>query len=72
MNQKALEIAKIDVNTKVDNGTIIIENGKLTGVLIDGPMSLIDMAFGEVSLDDKIKALMSAQEICFKHGLTTR
>ena len=71
VNQRALEIAKIDVNTKVDNGTIIIENGKLTGVLIDGPMSLIDMAFGEVSLDDKIKALMSAQEICFKHGLTT-
>ena len=71
VNQRALEIAKIDVNTKVDNGTIIIENGKLTGVLIDGPMSLIDRAFGEVSLDDKIKALMSAQEICFKHGLTT-
>ena len=71
VNQRALEIAKIDDNTKVDNGTIIIENGKLTGVLIDGPMSLIDRAFGEVSLDDKIKALMSAQEICFKHGLTT-
>ena len=71
VNQKALEIAKIDINTKEDNGTIINENGKLTGVLIDGPMSLIDRAFGEVSLDDKIKALLSAQEICFKHGLTT-
>ena len=34
-------------------------------------MSLIDKAFGEVSLDDKINALLSAQEICFKHGLTT-
>ena len=71
VNQKALEIAKIDINTKEDNGTIINKNGKLTGVLIDGPMSLIDRAFGEVSLDDKIKALLSAQEICFKHGLTT-
>jgi hypothetical protein len=47
------------------------KNGKLTGVLIDGPMSLIDNSFGEISLDDKIKALVSAQEICFKNGLTT-
>ena len=39
VNQKALDVAKIDVNTKSKNGTVVIENGKLTGVLIDGPMS---------------------------------
>ena len=43
----------------------------MTGILIDGPMSIIDKAFGKISLDDKIKALISAQEICFKNGLTT-
>ena len=71
VNQKALDIAGIDINTKSNNGTVLSKKGKLTGVLIDGPMSLIDKAFGEVSLDDKINALLSAQEICFKHGLTT-
>ena len=71
VNQKALDIAGIDINTKSNNGTLVSKKGKLTGVLIDGPMSLIDKAFGEVSLDDKINALLSAQEICFKHGLTT-
>ena len=71
VNQKALDVAKIDVNTKSKNGTVVIENGKLTGVLIDGPMSLIDKAFGNISNLEKIDALLSAQDICFKHGLTT-
>ena len=71
VNQKALDIAGIDINTKSTNGTLLSKKGKLTGVLIDGPMSLIDISFGEISLDDKIKALVSAQEICFKNGLTT-
>ena len=71
VNQKALDIAGIDINTTSTNGTLLSKNGKLTGVLIDGPMSLIDNSFGEISLDNKIKALVSAQEICFKNGLTT-
>ena len=71
VNQKALDVAKIDINTKSKNGTVVIENGKLTGVLIDGPMSLIDKVFGNISNQEKIDALLSAQDICFKHGLTT-
>ena len=71
VNQKALDIAGIDIKTESTNGTLLSKNGKLTGVLIDGPMSLIDNSFGEISLDNKIKALVSAQEICFKNGLTT-
>ena len=71
VNQKALDIAGIDIKTESTNGTLLSKKGKLTGVLIDGPMSLIDNSFGEISLDNKIKALVSAQEICFKNGLTT-
>ena len=71
VNQKALDIAGIDINTTSTNGTLLSKKGKLTGVLIDGPMSIIDDAFGEISLDNKIRALISAQEICFQNGLTT-
>ncbi|MBL6649894.1 MAG: amidohydrolase [Flavobacteriaceae bacterium] len=71
VNQKALDIANIDINIKSENGTVIIEKGKLTGVLIDGPMSLIDKAFGDISELEKIDALLSAQDICFENGLTT-
>ncbi len=71
VNQKALDVAGIDVNTISNNGTVVIEKGELTGILIDGPMSFIDKAFGEISNQEKIDALLSAQEICFKNGLTT-
>ena len=71
VNQKALDIAGIDINTTSTNGTVLSKKGKLTGVLIDGPMSIIDDAFGEISLDNKIEALISAQKICFQNGLTT-
>ena len=71
VNQKALDMAKINNDTKSSNGTILKKNGELTGVLIDGPMSLIDAVIPELSKSEKKQALLDAQEICFKHGLTT-
>ena len=71
VNQKALDLAKITNDTKSNNGTIIKKNGKITGVLIDGPMSLIDNILPELSIYEKEQALLNAQKICFKNGLTT-
>lgn len=71
VNQKALDMAKINLNTKSNSGSILKKNGQLTGVLIDGPMRLIDNVIPELSKSEKIKALLDAQRICFKNGLTT-
>ena len=71
VNQKALDMAKINLNTKSNNGSILKKNGQLTGVLIDGPMRLIDNVIPELSKSEKIQALLDAQKICFKNGLTT-
>ena len=71
VNQKALDLAKIDKYTSSSNGSILKKNGKLTGVLIDGPMRLIDNVIPDLSNREKIKALLDAQKICFKNGLTT-
>lgn len=71
VNQKALDLAKIDKYTSSSNGSILKKNGKLTGVLIDGPMRLIDNVIPDLSKGEKIKALLDAQKICFKNGLTT-
>ena len=71
VNQKALDMAKITTETKETAGTIINDNGKLTGVLIDGPMQLVDNILPELSNKEKEQALLDAQEICFKNGLTT-
>ena len=40
-------------------------------MLIDGPMELIDNVLPELSNSEKEQALLDAQEICFKNGLTT-
>jgi len=71
VNQKALDLAKITNDTKSSNGTIIKKNGKITGVLVDGPMSLIDNILPELSSYEKEQALLNAEKICFKNGLTT-
>ena len=71
VNQKALDMAQISTATKSNNGTLLKKNGKLTGVLIDGPMSLIDNVIPELSKTEKIQALLDAEKICFKNGLTT-
>ena len=71
VNQKALEMANIDQHTQVEGGQIIKENEKPTGILIDNAMELINKYIPKFSREDKIKALIRAQEICFENGLTT-
>ena len=70
-NQKALELAGIDENTAVTGGEIEKKNGKLTGILIDNPMDLIYNSMPNPTTSQVIEALMHAQKISLKYGLTT-
>jgi len=71
VNQKALDLAGITSETKVDGGEIVLENEMLTGILIDNPMGLIQRIIPENSLNQKVSALKDAEAICFSYGLTT-
>ncbi len=71
VNQAALDKAGITLNTKAEGGAIEVKNGKLTGILIDNPMSLVYDSVEEPSKKEQIQALMDAQKICFSYGLTT-
>ena len=71
VNQKALDLTEITVNTKVKGGEVGIKDGKLTGILIDNPMELIDAIIPKPSLKTKIQALKDAEKICLSYGLTT-
>ena len=71
VNQKALDLAGITVDTEIEGGTIIKENGKLTGVLVDAPMQLVYDVLPEPSVEQKVKALQDAEKISFANGLTT-
>ena len=44
---------------------------KLTGVLIDNSMRLVDNIIPEPTKEESIQALLSAQDLAFQHGLTT-
>lgn len=71
VNQKALDLAGITDETEISGGEIVKENGKLTGVLIDSPMRLVNQILPMPSVEDKIKALQDAEQIAFSNGLTS-
>ena len=71
VNDFALELAGIDNLTDVEGGEFIKKNGKLTGVLIDNAMRLIDEIIPEPTEEQSVKALISAQDLAFENGLTT-
>ena len=70
-NQAALNLGRVTAESKIGGGEVVLENGKLTGVLIDNAESLV-MDYWPVSTkEEAIKALMDAQDKCFDLGLTT-
>ena len=71
VNQKALDLAGITVDTKVEGGEIVKFNGKLTGVLIDNPMAMVDAILPQPSVETKVNALKAAEKLCVDFGLTT-
>lgn len=71
VNQKTLDMAGIDGNTKVEGGEIVKNGGDITGVLIDNPMGLVYGIMPEPTLKERVDALKDAERICLDYGLTT-
>ncbi|MFL0062007.1 amidohydrolase [Tenacibaculum maritimum] len=69
VNQTAIDMANITVNSTVDGGEFLKKNGTLTGVLIDNAMHFIRVP--SPSKQEQIQALKDAEKICFDLGLTT-
>jgi predicted amidohydrolase YtcJ len=70
-NQAALDLGKVTVDSKIEGGEVVIENGELTGVLVDNAEMLVMNYWPKPSKNDNIEALLAAQKICFDFGLTT-
>lgn len=71
VNQKALDLAGIDDSTIVKGGEIIKKDGKITGVLVDNPMSLIDAIIPTLSKNEIQEAMTKAEAIALQNGLTS-
>ncbi|MDB9835446.1 amidohydrolase [Flavobacteriaceae bacterium] len=71
VNQATLDLAGIDSTSSVDGGVFIRANGVLTGVLIDNAMDQVYAALPKPTKQQQTTALLAAQGIAFKNGLTT-
>ncbi|MCX3265921.1 amidohydrolase [Pedobacter agri] len=71
VNQKAFDAAGIKGEQELIGGDMLTQNGKLTGVLIDNAVGLVDSKIP--SPDGKLaeKIFTDAQTNCFAAGLTT-
>lgn len=70
-NQAALDLGHVTVNSKIEGGEVVVENGELTGVLVDNAEMLVLNHWPQPTRKDKVNALLSAQDLCFDLGLTT-
>ncbi|MFB0904054.1 MAG: amidohydrolase [Nonlabens sp.] len=71
VNEAALKLAHIELNTVFSGGDIEQKKGQLTGILVDNPMKLVRDIFPVASVEEDIEALMDAQDINFSYGITT-
>jgi predicted amidohydrolase YtcJ len=71
VNEKAFEISGISGEQKLAGGEMETKNGKLTGVLIDNAVDLVNSKLPVSTTEDYLKWLTLAQKNCFATGLTT-
>lgn len=69
-NQKALDIAGITKDSKILGGEIEVKNGKLTGILVDNAMTLVEKHIPEIEDKMAIQYFSELQKECFSYGLT--
>lgn len=70
-NNKALELAQININTKIDGGELIKSSNKLTGVLIDNAVNLVQEKLPKPDRASIATSLLMAQQVCIDLGLTS-
>ncbi|NQU87794.1 MAG: amidohydrolase [Mariniphaga sp.] len=70
-NSKALEIAGVTTDLKVQGGEVIVKNGEPTGILIDRAEGLVMQYIPDVTSEQQAKGLLAAQQNCFEVGLTS-
>ena len=70
-NQTALNLAGLKVGQTILGGAIVVDKGKLTGLLIDNAVDLVTSKIPAATKQDYKNWLTAAQQNCFATGLTT-
>jgi predicted amidohydrolase YtcJ len=70
-NNAALAIAGIKAGQTMEGGSFVVANGKLTGLLIDNAVGMVEKFVPAATKEDYKNWLTAAQANCFATGLTT-
>jgi len=70
-NSEALRIAGITADSYFEGGQVLLQDGKMTGVLIDNAADRVKEFIPQLSLEAKKNALAEAERELFAVGLTT-
>jgi predicted amidohydrolase YtcJ len=70
-NSRALEMAGVTADSKVEGGTVMLSNGQPNGILVDNAIDLVASMVPGATKADMIRALKQAEANCFSVGLTS-
>jgi predicted amidohydrolase YtcJ len=70
-NTRALEIAEVTAESRIDGGDVMVKNGEPTGILIDNAIGLVSRQIPEPVKEELKTGLLRAQQNCFAVGLTS-
>ena len=70
-NQVALDLAGITTSSIVEGGKIEIKNNKLTGLLLDNAMLLVEKHIPEIDENLALTYIDNLQKSCLSYGLTS-
>lgn len=71
VNKKALDMAGINMSSKIEGGEFEKKNGRLTGMLIDAAIGYVTSLIPKPGKEEIESSLSAAQENCFAVGLTS-
>lgn len=70
VNQAAIDRVKLDPQTQVEGGLMVMQDGRPTGLLLDNAVAVFQPVMNGADEATKRKALLDAQTDCFAAGLT--
>jgi predicted amidohydrolase YtcJ len=71
VSQEVLEQAGIDAHWHQDGGMALVKDGRCTGVLLDNTADVAKALVPPMDREQRIQALLKAQENCLNAGLTS-
>jgi len=71
VNSKALEMAGVTAQSRVDGGTVMLSGGEPNGILVDNAIGLVGSQIPSPPEEEIKVALRQAEQNCFAVGLTS-